>query len=135
MGEAFSEAIRPEGLNKPDVIAPYIVENDTGFDITLNFKLGHLSLHSSHLPNSDGTICDNHKTGVVFKSSTTDLSPNEITSCTISPNGRAYLQAKEANVLTHISAFNTLKNEANLKESHLYVQVSVSFLYGSVLKD
>lgn len=126
LGEAFSDAIRPEGLYKPEVVAPYIVENETGFDITLNFKKGVFNLHSSHLPNSEGNISDSHKTGVVFKSSTTDLSPNEIMSCTISPNCRAYLQCKKENALTHISAFNTLDNEANVEESHLYVQVSLN---------
>lgn len=122
LGQAFSDAIRPEGLTKPDIIAPYIVQNDTGFDITLDLKQGALSLHSSHLPNSDGSINDAHTSGVVFKTSLTDLDPNEITTCKISPGGRAYLQAKEKHSLSTISAFSRV-NETKLKETLLHVQV------------
>lgn len=124
LGQAFSDAIRPQGLNKPDIVAPYIVENDTGFDITLNLKRGSLNLHSSHLPNSDGSLNELNKSGVVFKTSTTDLNPDEITSCKISPSGRAYLQAKREHSNAVISAFSALSIESNLKETLLYVQVS-----------
>lgn len=122
LGQAFSDAIRPEGLNKPDVIAPYIVENDTGFDITLNLRQGSLNLHSSHLPNSDGSAGELNKSGVVFKASSTDLDPNEITSCRISPGGRAYLQAKQEHKTSIISAF-TSSDEKNLKESLLHCMI------------
>ena len=122
LGQAFSEAIRPEGLCKPDIIAPYIVENDTGFDITLNLKRGALNLHSSHLPNSDGSTDEAHSSGVIFTVSTQNLDPSQVTDCKISPGGRAYLQAKEANQLSHISAFSSL-NESQLKEMVLFVQI------------
>lgn len=123
LGQAFSDAIRPQGLNKPDVIAPYIVENDTGFDITLNLKRGSLNLHSSHLPNSSGSANELNKTGVVFQASSTDLDPNQITTCKISPGGRAYLQAKQEHKMSIISAFGS-SNNANLnKESLLHCLV------------
>lgn len=116
LGQAFSDAIRPEGLNKPDVIAPYIVENDTGFDITLNLKRGSLNLHSSHLPNSSGSTSDS---GVIFQASSANLDPSEITTCKISPGGRAYLQAKREYKLSIISAFGS-NDETNLTDSMLY---------------
>lgn len=119
LGQAFSDAIRPQGLNKPDVIAPYIVENDTGFDIVLNLKKGSLNLHSSHLPNSDGTA---NESLVLFTSTTNDLNPDEITTCTISPGGRAYLQPKREHTLAKISAFCTNK-ESKLQETLLHIQI------------
>lgn len=122
LGQAFSDAIRPEGLNKPDVVAPYIVENDTGFDITLNLKRGSLNLHSSHLPNPNGSANDLNKSGVVFDATSTHVDPNQITTCKISPGGRAYLQAKQEHKLSIISAFDS-SNEANLKESLLHCLV------------
>lgn len=122
LAQAFSDAIRPEGLTKPDIVAPYIVENDTGFDITLNLKRGSLNLHSSHLPNSNGSAGDLNKSGVIFKASSTDLDPNQITTCKISPGGRAYLQAKQEHKMSIISAFGA-SNDANLKESLLYCLV------------
>lgn len=121
LGKAFSDAIRPEGLHKPDIIAPYIVENDTGFDITLNLKQGALYLHSTHLPNSvdsDGAA----RSGVVFQSTASDVEPKQVTDCRISPGGKAYLQAKQASALSSISAFSSL-NSSQLQEMFLHVQV------------
>lgn len=122
LGKAFSDAIRPGGLNKPDVVAPYIVENETGFDITLNLKSGALNLHSSHLPNSEGSVGDLNKSGVIFQTPSTDVDPNEITTCKISPGGKAYMQAKRESALAVITAFSSTSNEAQ-KEMLLHVQV------------
>lgn len=124
LGKAFSDAIRPEGLNKPDVIAPYIVENDTGFDITLNLKRGALYLHSSHLPRSGGGDLELVSNGVVFQSniSGTDLEPSQVTTCKISPGGKAFLQAKQTASLATISAFSSL-NSTQLQDMFLHVQV------------
>lgn len=120
LGQAFSDAIKPEGLNRPDVVAPYIVENDTGFDIVMNLKKGSLNLHSSHLPNADGT--SKHDSLVMFNAVSTELDPDEITTCTISPGGRAYLQPKHEHSLAKISAFVTNK-ESKLQETLLHIQV------------
>lgn len=119
LGQAFSDAIRPQGLNKPDVVAPYIVENDTGFDITMSLMKGSLNLHSSHLPNTDGSHSDSL---VVFNTSTMELDPNQITTCRISPGGRAYLQPKREHSLTKIHAFHTNK-QSKLQEILLHVQI------------
>lgn len=124
LGQAFSDAIRPQGLNKPDIVAPYIVENDTGFDVTLDFTSGSLHLHSSHLPNSNSGVND----GVVFQAIQTernrDLDPKDITTCTISPGCKVYLQAKVKHSRSIISAFKKLTKESNAEDALLHVQVS-----------
>lgn len=126
LGKAFSDAIRPEGLHKPEIIAPYIVENDTGFDITLNLKRGALYLHSSHLPNTDSGDMELVKNGVVFQSNITetDVDPSQVTTCKISPGGKAFLQAKQATSLATISAFSSL-NSTQLQDMFLHVQVLI----------
>lgn len=128
LGKAFSDAIRPGGLTKPELIAPYIVENETGFDITLNLKNGDLNLHSAHFPSIDGSNSDASAHGVVFQAPASgEFDPNEVTSCKISPGGKAYLQAKRPASMTVISAFNSLNDDSD-KAISLYVQVSVSEL-------
>ncbi len=125
LGNAFSQAIRPEGLHKPDIVAPYIVENDTGFDVTLNLKRGAFYLHTSHLPsgNVNEEIVRN---GVIFQSSLTsgtDPSPAEVTTCKISPGAKAYLQGKKEDSMNSISAFSSL-NKDSQNDMFLHVQVS-----------
>lgn len=125
LGNAFSQAIRPEGLHKPDIVAPYIVENDTGFDVTLNLKRGAFFLHSSHLPsgNVKDEIVGN---GVVFQSSVTggaELTPQEVTTCKISPGAKAYLQGKKEDSMNAISAFSSLNTDSQ-NDMFLHVQVS-----------
>lgn len=124
LGKAFSEAIRPGGLTKPELVAPYIVENETGFDITLNLKDGQLNLHPSHFPNSSGSVSDINKSGVVFQTASADLDPNEVTTCKISPGGKAYLEAKKEAALAVISAFGSLNNDSQ-NEVSLNVQVHI----------
>lgn len=120
LGQAFSDAIKPQGLNKPDVVAPYIVENDTGFDLVINLKKSDLNLHSSHLPNPDGT--SKNDSLVVFDATSAEVKPDEITTCKISPGGRVYLQPKPDHSLSKITAF--LSNvENNKQDTLLYIQV------------
>lgn len=119
LGQAFSDAIRPQGLNRPEIVAPYILENDTGFDITINLQKGSLNLHSSHLPSADGAANDSL---VVFRKGAGDLDPNVITMCKISPGGRVYLQPKQEHSLRIITAFHANK-ESKLQETLLYVQL------------
>lgn len=119
LGQAFSDAIRPQGLNKPEIVAPYILENDTGFDITINLQKGSLNLHSSHLPSADSSANDSM---VVFSRGPSDLDPNAITTCKISPGGRVYLQPKQEHSLRIITSFQANK-ESTLQETLLYVQL------------
>lgn len=135
LGNAFSQAIRPEGLHKPDIVAPYIVENDTGFDVTLNLKRGAFFLHTSHLPTGAGND-EIVRSGVIFQSLTTsgtELSPEEVTTCRISPGARAYLQGKKEDSMNALSAFSSL-NKDSQNDMFLHVQVrgeSLNWLGGS----
>lgn len=96
LGNAFSEAITAEGLVKPDVEAPYVIQNDTGFEITLNLANGAFLLHNSHLPNSGYFMDESTSKAVIFMSDTSnaDLSPSDVTIVKISAGGKAYLQLK-----------------------------------------
>lgn len=114
LGEAFSQAIQIEGLAKPEVVAPYVVENDTGFDISINFRRGIFTLHECHSPKA--TAGTNLNSSLVFAAEDADanFSPDQVKDCTISPGGRAYLQTKD---------LSTITNEED-EEYNLYVQVN-----------
>lgn len=101
LGEAFSNAIDAKGLNKPEVIAPYVVENDTGFDLSLNLTRGIFTLHECHMPNTNSRN-EALNSSLVFKCDVpdSDLSPDQVKDCTISPGGRAYLQTKDLSKIT-----------------------------------
>lgn len=93
LGEAFGQAMDPNGLMKPDVIAPYVIENDTGFDINLYFTSGVFTLHECHLPNSSGIGSLNGS--IVFKNDLpSNVTVESIKCCSLSPGCKAYLQTK-----------------------------------------
>ncbi|XP_054740711.1 intermembrane lipid transfer protein Vps13 [Anastrepha obliqua] len=100
LGEAFSQAINVDGLAKPEVIAPYVVENDTGFDISINFRRGIFTLHECHSPKA--TLTNHLNSSLVFAVEDADanFSPEQVRDCTISPGGRAYLQTKDLSTIT-----------------------------------
>ena len=93
LGEAFGQAMDPNGLIKPDVIAPFVIENDTGFDITLNFTSGIFTLHECHVPNANGPSSLNG--AIIFKHDIPcNVTIESIKNCTLSPGCKAYLQTK-----------------------------------------
>lgn len=93
LGEAFGQAMDPNGLMKPDVIAPYVIENDTGFDITLNFTSGIFTLHECHIPSANSTSVLNN--AIIFKNEIScNVTVDSIKSCIISPGSKVYLQTK-----------------------------------------
>ncbi|XP_037949404.1 vacuolar protein sorting-associated protein 13 [Teleopsis dalmanni] len=98
LNEAFAQAMDVTGLTKPDIIAPYVVENDTGFNITINFRRGIFTLHECHTPRATKP----NISAVLYQTESIDnnFSLNEIKDCTISPNGRVYLQTKDLSTLT-----------------------------------
>lgn len=102
LGQAFSQAIDEKGLSKPDVIAPYVVENNTGVDITLNLRNGIFTLHEAH---RGGHSINN---ALVLHSNSKErlVDPADIQVCTISAGGRAYLQTKDVSTLTDEEAEN-----------------------------
>ncbi|XP_034479091.1 vacuolar protein sorting-associated protein 13 isoform X2 [Drosophila innubila] len=110
LGEAFSQAFDEKGLAKPDVIAPYVVENDTGLDITLNLRSGIFTLHEVH---RGGTSINN---AIVLHSGEEEqlVNPQDIQVCTVSAGGRVYLQTKD---------LSTIPDEMS-EDYNLYVTVS-----------
>ncbi|XP_058986884.1 intermembrane lipid transfer protein Vps13 [Musca domestica] len=91
LGEAFSKAMDPSGLIKPDVEAGHVVINDTGFDLNLSFTRGAFTLHECHMPH--GSVSGNKS--LVFQSEQgKEVVPDTVQHCTISPGCKAYLQSK-----------------------------------------
>ncbi|XP_062132408.1 intermembrane lipid transfer protein Vps13 isoform X1 [Drosophila sulfurigaster albostrigata] len=95
LGDAFSQAIHEKGLSKPDVVAPYIVENDTGVDITLDLSQGIFTLHEVH---RGGHSINN---SLVLQSDKEDhlVKPEDIQVCKVSAGGRVYLQTKDLSTI------------------------------------
>lgn len=93
LGSAFQEAVYSKGLTKPSVVAPYKIENETGFDLTLDFSKGVFTLHECHTPNPNTDHDLNAK--LVFSSEKDQIvTVNDIKSCVVPHGGRAYLQTK-----------------------------------------
>ncbi|XP_017018537.1 intermembrane lipid transfer protein Vps13 [Drosophila kikkawai] len=95
LAEAFSQAIDEKGLSKPGIVAPYVLENDTGFDVNLDLRKGMFTLHEVHcgataVPNST----------LLLSNYSVDVDPSAIQTCTISAGGRAYLQTKDLSTLS-----------------------------------
>ncbi|XP_017049520.1 vacuolar protein sorting-associated protein 13 [Drosophila ficusphila] len=96
LAEAFSQAIDQKGLTKPEIVAPYVVENDTGFDVNLNLCKGIFTLHEVHR----GATPSGLSSTLVLSANAGQVDPNEIKTCTISSGGRAYLQTKDLSTLS-----------------------------------
>lgn len=92
LGSAFSEAVYSKGLTKPNVVAPYVIENQTGFDLTLDFTKGFFTLHECHTPGSADNLLNSKL--VFVADSNRIISVNDIKSCTVPHDGKAYLQTK-----------------------------------------
>ncbi|XP_052841610.1 intermembrane lipid transfer protein Vps13 [Drosophila gunungcola] len=100
LGEAFSQAIDEKGLTKPEIVAPFVVENDTGFDINLDLRKGIFTLHEVH---RGGTSLGVSST-LLLSTNLAEVDPNQIKTCTISSGGRAYLQTKDLSTLSEEDA-------------------------------
>ncbi|EDW46783.1 GM20965, partial [Drosophila sechellia] len=96
LAEAFSQAIDQNGLTKPDIVAPYVLENDTGFDVNLNLRKGIFTLHEVH---RGGTPVGANSTLLMF-AQPEEVDPSVIKTCTISTGGKAYLQTKDLSTLS-----------------------------------
>lgn len=114
LGAAFSEAIDKRGLLKPEICAPYFVENDTGVDITLNLRVGAFTLDDVHRLNRQPSV----NKSIVFQSEIAKGEDSDdtadIITCTISAGGRAYLKLKSGSQL----------DEDDMYDYNLYVKVS-----------
>ncbi|XP_016940577.3 intermembrane lipid transfer protein Vps13 [Drosophila suzukii] len=100
LAEAFSQAIDQKGLTKPEIVAPYVLENDTGFDVNLDLRKGIFTLHEVHrggnLPGVSSTL--------LMSTHTQEIDPSVIKTATISSGGRAYLQTKDLSTLSEEDA-------------------------------
>uniref|UniRef100_A0A6B2EM79 Putative vacuolar protein n=1 Tax=Phlebotomus kandelakii TaxID=1109342 RepID=A0A6B2EM79_9DIPT len=119
LGKGFSEAINSQ-LTSTQQTAPYIIQNDTGFDITFNLQRGSFNLHSSHLPQSmDKNGDDAAVRGIVFHTNAKDessVSPGNVTTCKLSPGACCYLQLKDE--VTEDSGNSIIQ-----KEKYLHVKI------------
>lgn len=94
MSISFQDAMHPSGLLKPSVIAPYLIENDTGYELMLDLTIGLFTLHESHtsgkyLGNINDTI------DIILKDDKRPMSSDNLLRCKILLGGRVYLQLKE----------------------------------------
>ncbi|XP_055701182.1 intermembrane lipid transfer protein Vps13 isoform X2 [Phlebotomus papatasi] len=123
LGKGFSEAINSQ-LTSIQQTAPYIIQNDTGFDITFNLQRGGFNLHTSHLPQSiDKTEDDNATRGIVFQTNTKDdspVTPENVTTCKLSPGACVYLQLK--NEVTDSNREDSVDSIIQ-KEKYLHVKI------------
>ncbi|XP_037905174.1 vacuolar protein sorting-associated protein 13 isoform X4 [Hermetia illucens] len=122
LGQAFSEAIDKKGLVKPEFSAPYILQNDTGFDISIDFTKGPFTLHECHLPSSKPKTINN---ALVFQTAESQpVALDNVTSCTVSPGGKVFMKTKIAkarsDVMSHVSI---LSANAQVDDDLLYVQI------------
>ncbi|XP_059615380.1 intermembrane lipid transfer protein Vps13 isoform X2 [Phlebotomus argentipes] len=119
LGKGFSEAINSQ-LTSIQQTAPYVIQNDTGFDITFNLQRGGFNLHSSHLPQSlEKNGDDLAVRGIVFHTNNKDesnVSPENVTTCKLSPGACVYLQLK--NEMTEDSVDSIIQ-----KEKYLHVRI------------
>ncbi|KAH8237095.1 hypothetical protein KR038_004232 [Drosophila bunnanda] len=99
LAEAFSQAIDKKGLTKPNIVAPYVLENDTGFDVNLDLSKGIFTLHEVHC-----NITSVRSSTLLLSNCTADVDPIGIKNCTISAGGRAYLQTKDLSTLSEEDA-------------------------------
>ncbi|XP_055686925.1 intermembrane lipid transfer protein Vps13 isoform X2 [Lutzomyia longipalpis] len=122
LGKGFSEAINSQ-LTTTQQTAPYVVQNDTGFDITFNLQRGGFSLHTSHLPQSEKAGEENAARGIVFQTKDDDgtVSPESVTTCTLSPGACVYLQLKDE--VTNEAAKEDTVDSIIQKEKYLHVQI------------
>ncbi|XP_052870380.1 intermembrane lipid transfer protein Vps13 [Anopheles cruzii] len=95
LAKAFSEAIKREGMIMSSVQAPYVLRNDTGQDVKVNFTASDFLIHPSHLGSShiDDLIVINQS-----------AEGSSLSSCIVRSNGRLSLQPKhhcsERSILT-----------------------------------
>ncbi|GAB0096265.1 Vacuolar protein sorting-associated protein 13 [Sergentomyia squamirostris] len=121
LGKGFGEAISSQ-LTTGQQSAPYVIQNDTGFDITFNLQRGGFNLHTTHLPQGQ-TDDDTCQRGIVFQTNLKDngdVSPENVTTCRVSPGACVYLQLK--NEMTDSNREDSVDSIIQ-KEKYLHVQI------------
>uniref|UniRef100_A0A182FL84 Vacuolar protein sorting-associated protein 13 n=1 Tax=Anopheles albimanus TaxID=7167 RepID=A0A182FL84_ANOAL len=104
LGKAFSEAIKRDGIIKSNVEAPYVLQNDTGEIVKVNFVSCDFHIHRSHLSSHSSVDL------IEFNQSVKD---HLIDSCIVMPGGQLSLQPKqhysERKILTVLDDKDTSK--------------------------
>ena len=126
LGQSFSEAISASGLVKPAVEAPYAIQNDTGFDITINLAIGAFNLHSSHYPTIGiSDLLDETSKTIIFenvdRSMPINISPDDIKTVKVSPGARVFLQLKN-DTDSNFSIGSSSGNNLLAKEKYLHIE-------------
>lgn len=108
MSAVFSEAMQPGGLSKSFVVAPYVLENDTGFEMNLDLTIGGFTLHDCHTSGKQLSNV-NDSIRITLKDPKGDMSANNLLSCTVLLDGKVYLQLKE-----HVKRSSVEEQDLNL---------------------
>lgn len=87
LGNAFSEAIKKEGLIRDGIDAPYVLKNDTGLELQLELLNTEFTFHNTNFYE------ENKSASVVFEGIAGSPSEEKY-SCAIFPGGQVYLQPK-----------------------------------------
>ena len=111
LGNAFSVAMKREGIAAAESVAPYIVRNDTGLDIKVDFVHSDFNIHPSHIverKSEDLVAIENSANGA-------------INSCLILPGGKLNLEPKVNDVGVILPA--SLDDGKNIKKKFLKVVI------------
>ncbi|XP_050092629.1 intermembrane lipid transfer protein Vps13 isoform X2 [Anopheles aquasalis] len=105
LAKAFSEAIKRDGIIKPDVEAPYVLQNDTGEIVNVNFISSDFHIHQSHF--------SSHSSFDQIEFNQSAKEEHLIDSCRVMPGGQLSLQPKqhhsERKILTVLDDKDTSK--------------------------
>lgn len=131
LGQSFQQ-VMSEKFKPPSTVAPYFVQNDTGFEITLVFKDSSFYLHESHLPKHGNQKED---TKLVFESEDTqDVRGRDVVSCTVLPGDGVYLELKGSVLQKELTANESSKatiDSSSLVQKPKYLHLQV----GQIEKD
>ncbi|XP_055373962.1 intermembrane lipid transfer protein Vps13 [Condylostylus longicornis] len=131
LSEAFSEALDEKGLSKPQVISAYTVQNHTGFDITIKFPNSSIfTLNECYISNSSFDVNEGLQKQIIFQAQnekSSNIQPEDILECIVSPGGKVYLQTKRHSMLEAGDESETM--DLTIPEYNLIVQI------GEIQKD
>uniref|UniRef100_A0A182IQ42 Vacuolar protein sorting-associated protein 13 n=1 Tax=Anopheles atroparvus TaxID=41427 RepID=A0A182IQ42_ANOAO len=121
LGKAFSEAIKREGIVKSEIQAPYLVRNDTGQDVKVNFVTSDFHIHRSHLGVENDLIAIEQ----VPSSSEDEGGEYLVNSCIIMPNGQLLLQPQQKRCTERTPILTVMDDKDTSSKKRLFVKVIV----------
>uniref|UniRef100_A0A1A9WMW5 Vacuolar protein sorting-associated protein 13 n=1 Tax=Glossina brevipalpis TaxID=37001 RepID=A0A1A9WMW5_9MUSC len=114
LGAAFGQAMATDGIFKPDVIAPYVCQNNTGFDITINFSVGIFTPHDCHLPTWPNHRTLNKPLLFTLLDQKRGFEERNFKSCVVPTGHKIYLRTKNLDVMSSVEE----------EEYNLYVRIA-----------